>query len=144
MAQKSEAHTCMILVYSYFALFFVNGLVVYLASMYFPANVVLGTLHIPKLWAVIHSMGALALINTFAIPVLRAYERSKDTMVTNRDWIVAYFFINFGGIWIITRFADQLGFGITSWVIALVLAAILDAFQGVVMMQLEKYRTNIG
>jgi len=137
-------HQCtgMILVISYFALLAANSLIIFLAHALFPQFVVLGTAHIPVLWAGIHSMGCLALLNTFTIPFVREYEKISGKMFSSKSWMILYFVENFIGLWIIARFAVQTGFGIPSWIVALVLAVVLDIIQGMVMMQLEKLRTK--
>jgi len=132
----------LVLVVTYFILFVLNGLVVLLANSLFPQQVVLGTQYITKGWAIIHSMGTLALLGTFAIPFIREYERFRGKMFSPTEWMVAYFVLNFVGVWLITRLAEQLGFGISSWVVALVLAAVLDVVQGMAMMLVEKLRTK--
>ena len=110
----------MILIITYFVFFVINSLVIYLANTVYPQQIVLGTLHITKIWAIIHSMGTLALVNIFAIP---------PKTLTNKEWIIRYFLINLISIWIITRFADQLGLGIASWQIVLILTLILTFVQ---------------
>lgn len=87
-------------------------------------------------------MGTLALIGTFSIPFIHRYEKSRGRTLTSRDWMLAYFIINFVGLWVISRYSEQFGFGISSWVVAAVLAAVLDVAQGAAMMQLEKARTK--
>lgn len=130
----------MILVITYFILFAVNSLVIYLANLWFPQNVVLGTQSLSPTWALFLSMGVLSLINTFAIPFMNQYEKSRKQPLTPKDWMAAYFVLNFIGLWLVTRAAEQLGLGITSWVIAAILAVILDVSQGIAMMRLEKLR----
>ncbi len=130
------------LVISYFVLFAVNSLVILGANALTPQNAVLGTAYISMPWAIFHSMSLLTLIDIFAIPFIREYEVKRGKMFTNNEWMTAYFIINFVGIWVVARLADNLGFGITSWVVALVLAVILDMVQGIAMMQLDKFRKS--
>ena len=130
----------MILVITYFILFAVNSLIIYLANLWFPQNVVLGTQSLSPIWALFLSMGVLSFINTFAIPFINHYEKSRKQPLTPKGWMLAYLGLNFVGLWLITRAAEQLGLGITSWIIAAILAVILDVFQGIAMMQLEKLR----
>ncbi len=137
---KKSTNLGLVLVISYFLIFLVNSLVIYLANLFFPRFVVLGTASITRLWAIIHSMSTLSLINVFAIPFVREYENKKGKMLDSKQWIIAYFLINFVGLWLIARFADNLGLGISSFVVALVLAIPLDVLQGVVMMKLEKLK----
>lgn len=130
----------MILVVSYLVLFVVNSIVIYLAHMLFPSLVVLGTRSLSLVWAIALSMGVLSLINTFAIPLIRVYENERKRMFSTNEWMIAYFLLNFGGIWLIARGSAQLGLGITSWLVALVLTVAFDLVQGLVMMKLEKMR----
>ena len=121
----------MILIITYFVFFVINSLVICLANTISPEQVVLATHHITKTWAIIHSMGTLALINLFAVP---------PKTLTNKEWMIRYFLINLVSIWIITRFADQLGLGVASWPIILILALILSLVQGIAMTQLKKIK----
>lgn len=139
---SNPSHSGLILVWSYLALFIVNTVVVFLASVIFPLYVVLGTFNLTTSWSLIHSMSLLALVNVFVIPFVREYEHRKGKMFTNNQWMALYFVINFWGIWLIARFADQVGFGISSWLVAAVLAVVLNVVQAIVMMGLEKFRTK--
>ncbi len=144
MASKKEEsqNTGMTLVITYFVLFTVNSLVVLLANSLFPQHVVLGTGHISVGWALIHAMGTLALLDVFAIPFVHEQEKKRGSMFSPQEWMGVYFVLNFIGVWGVARFAEQLGFGISSWFVALVLAVVLDVFQGMAMMQVEKMRTK--
>jgi len=139
-ANYKNSETGIVLVISYVLMFVTNFAVIYLGNMFFPKNIVLGTMSLTPIWSIALSMGVLTLIDTFAIPVVRVIENSRKRMFSNVDWMVAYFLINFVGVWLVARGAEQLGMGITSWVVALILALILDFVQGVVMMQLEKFK----
>lgn len=144
MPKKSPSphHNSLILVWSYIALFIVNTVVIFLASVIFPLYVVLGTFNLSTSWSLIHSMTLLALANVFVIPFVREYEHRAGKMFTNNQWMAVYFVINFIGIWLIARFADQVGFGISSWLVAAVLALVLNIVQAIVMMGLEKFRAK--
>lgn len=140
--ENTKPETGMILVKTFFLLLIVNSVVIYVANLLFPKNVVLGTINIPIWWAVVCSMGILALVGTFAVPFIREYEFKSGKMFTNKQWMGTYLLLNFLGVWVIARMATFVGLGISSWVVALVLAIVLDAAQGVGMMQLEKMRKN--
>lgn len=129
------------MVATYVVLFAVNGIVLTAAYWLFPKNIVLGTISISRTWAVIHSMGMLALLNTFAVPFVREYELTVNRMLSPLEWMIVYFLLNFAGVWLIARFADQVGMGITSWTVAALMAVALDLVQGAAMMQMEKLRT---
>jgi len=138
MAPRLNSHTGMILIASYLVLLLVNSLTVYLGSLIFTSFIVLGTHELTPLFAVLLSTGILSLICTFAIPFVRVYENYSHKMFTTPQWMGVYFTINFITIWLITRFAFQLGFGISSWMVALVLAVILDVLQGLAIKSLGK------
>lgn len=130
------------MVVTYVDLFIVNVLVIYLANRYYPNAIVLGTRSISLGWALVHSMGTLALFNTFAIPFIREWESRKGKMLTNTQWMIKYFVINFAGLWILSRYAENIGLGIASWKVIVVLAIILNIVQGIVMKKLEKMRSS--
>jgi hypothetical protein len=139
---KTGIEPGMVPVVSFGVLFLVNALVIALANAFFPTQVVVGTNAISPLWSVIHSMVLLTLLDVFAIPFLHRYERNRKKELTPKDWMIAYLVLNFVGIWIITRFSDQIGLGISGWWVALLLALVLDALQGFVMMQLDTNRAT--
>ncbi len=65
------------IVINFFVFFVVNVIVLTLANILFPEQVVLGTWGISRNWAIIHSMGTLAMINAFAIPVIQEQIKKK-------------------------------------------------------------------
>lgn len=130
----------LVLVKSFFVMLVVNVLVMLLAHMVFPAFVVLGTGTLSVVWALALSMGILSLIDTFTIPFVRVFENYRKRMFSTVEWMVTYFVINFVGLWLISRGAEQLGLGVKSWIVVLVLAVILDMVQGMAMMKLEKMK----
>lgn len=134
----------LVLAATYAVLLAVNSLTVAIANALFPANVVLGTNSISWAMSLAHSMTYLTVLGTFAIPLVRQYERSRGgRMFTPPEWMALYFVLNFAGIWLVSRFADQIGLGVSSWFVVLVLAAVLDALQGMAMMQLEKFTHRV-
>lgn len=142
MTKKINKCTSIYLVITFFILFIVSAVVVLLAEALFPQAVVLGTSHINTSWVIIHSIATLALIEIFAIPFARIYENKTGRMLTHKDWLIYFFFVNFISIWIITRMPEQLGFGISSWFVAFLLSIVLDVVQVLAMIQLEKKRIS--
>lgn len=130
----------MIITATYVIMYIVNAPILYLANMLFPEQVVLGTATLSLMWAVVLSMSALSLILTLLIPFLHEIERKLDRDLTMQEWIGAYLAINFGGIWLISRFSEQFGLGASSWLVVLGLAVVMNLVQGVTMMQFEKFR----
>lgn len=118
----------------FFALLIVNSVVIWVANYFFPSFVVLGTANISLWWAVLHSMGTLALIGTLAVPAMEYIQEMQGRALTMKDWMIGYLVVNFVGIWVIARFSEQFGLGISAWWVALVVAVILDLVQGLAMM----------
>jgi len=129
----------------YFVFLAVNSLVVWLANIFFPTQVVLGTEHITKCWAIIHSMGTLALVNVFMVLFGREYETVKKKVLASGEWLAIRLVVNSVGLWLIARLAEQLGLGIGSWSIVVVLALVLSVIQGMALMWTKEmwYTTQI-
>lgn len=135
-----QAKTALTLVYSFFVLFAVNALVIYLANALFPADVVLGTYSISSWWALHHSVTKLSLIVTFAIAFVYYHEWKRGKDYSPREWMLAYFAVNTVAVWMITRFAENMGLGISHWWVAVLLAVALDWAQGFAMMTVAKFQ----
>jgi hypothetical protein len=114
----------MMLVISFFTLFGVNAVLLYLANMFFPQYIVLGT------------QSFLVLL----LPFATILERKLGRELKPQEWIAGYFIANLVGLWTLARFSDQFGMGLSAWYVAAGLAVVLDLVQGMVMMQFEKMR----
>lgn len=123
--QKKEK----MMVCNFFILLIVNSLIIWLANMFFPKNIALGTWSITKFQAIVQSMGILALIDVFSIPFIKEYEIKRNKKMSPKNWMIAYFLINTAGIWLIARLAGYIGMGISSWLVAVILGLILDSVQ---------------
>ena len=133
-----QAQHGLMLLYSFFTLFVVNVLVLLIANALFPSNVVLGNSAVSYWWAVHHSMFKLSVIAVFAMQLVTVYEWKKSVTFTPKQWMLLYFAVNTVTIWGISRFAEQMGLGISAWYVALLLGAALDWVQGMAMMALGK------
>lgn len=127
----------MILVASFAVIFIVNMIVLYFANLWFPNTVVLGTMSLTTLWALLLSAGALAVVGTFSIPFFHEVEMRSNKVLTPLEWTLGYLVINFVSLWLLTRAAEIFGMGVTSWLVVLVLAVVLDIVQGIGMMSLQ-------
>lgn len=134
MAQKLPEVSGMTVVVTTGIIFVVNAIVLTIANMFFPQHIVLGTHALPFWWAVCMSMGKLALLTAFVLPFVSRYENMRGRIFSPPEWMGLYLVVNFVGLWVITRFSEQFGLGVTSWVVVLGLAAVLDVFQGMAMM----------
>ena len=135
---KTQPDTGILLVVTCGLFFVVNTLVILVSHLLFPQHLVLGTQCVSFLWALIHSGISLALIDTAALPFLRLRARVLGQPLTPREWLIAYFFINFVGIWLVARLANQFGFGISSWMVALIMALVLNFIQNYVLTKVIK------
>lgn len=139
--QKNPA---MIVTFTYFIMLAVNLGVLYLAQMFFPKMIVLGTMSMDSLWAMFHSMGKLSLILTLVMPFFQYAEGWLGRKLKPMDWMVGYYVVNFVALWAITRFSDQFGLGVTSWMVIAALAFVMDMVQGMAMMWFGKMTGSNG
>lgn len=142
MAKKQKPNLInssgLILPLSFFTLLATNFVVLYFANLLFPREVVLGTYFLSSGWAIFHSMILLTLVDTFIIPVVHYHESVRGSMYSSKEWMLLYFVLNSLAVWVIARFANNLGFGISAWWVALFLGAAFDWLQGLAMMALGK------
>lgn len=135
-----QAKNGMMLLFSYLTLFVVNLIVIYLASMIAPSHIVLGTYSLTPLWALCLSVSKLTLLGIFVMPLVAYYEYKNKKTLRPQDWMFLYFVVNFVSLWGVSRFSHIYGLGLSSWLVTLVIAIVLDAVQGVAMMNLNKIK----
>jgi len=112
-----------------------HSLVIYLANRFFPMTVVLGNHVLSPTMAVLSSMVVFTLIAVGAIPVIEHLAESQRRRLSSFDWMTMFTFINAGGLWLVTRFAEQLGLGVSSWLAVVILALVMDVVQGLLVMK---------
>lgn len=133
MAEKYHSTTAAEMAKAFFAQLVVNSVVIVIANKLFPNNVVLGTANFSFGWSVFHSMLALSVIGTLCVPIFEWRQKMLNRSLSMNEWMLGYLFINFVGLWVITRFSEQFGLGISAWWITLIIAAVLDIAQGMSM-----------
>ncbi len=114
----------------YFVHFALNALVLSLATLLAPKAVVFGTEFISPSWGVFHAVSLLSLIGILFVPVFELVRENIQRELSMQDWMLGYFIINFISVWVISRFAEQLGFGISAWWVGAIVAVFLDFAQG--------------
>ena len=134
--EKVQAQHGLMIIYTFITLFIVNNLVLHVANMLFPSQIVLGTASISHWWAMCHSMLRLTLYGTLAMLLVTYYEWKSKTTFTSKQWMLTYLVVNFAALWEISRFANNLGLGFSSWFVILLFAGVLDLVQGMAMMAL--------
>jgi hypothetical protein len=130
----------MMFVISFVLVALVNFVVIWFANKWFPNNVVVGTAALTPFWATLLFAGALSLLTVLFIPFLTWWEMMRKRNFAPHEMMIVYLLFNFASVWFITRKAEVFGVGVTSWMVVLGLALVLDIFQGLVMMQVEKWR----
>jgi len=123
---------------TFFVSFVLNSLVILIANTLFPAQVVLGNANSNLWWAVFHSMVMLTLIGTLAVPLFEWKQKMLGRALTTKEWMIGYLVINFVGVWVITRFSEQFGLGISGWWVGLLLAVAFGFVQSKGMMIVYK------
>lgn len=110
-----------------------HSAIIYLANRWFPDAVVLGTNVITPTMAILYSMVVFTLITVGAIPVIEALSTQLRWRLSNLHWFALFALVDVVGIWLVARFAEQLGMGISSWTVALTLGLVMDVTQGVLV-----------
>ncbi|MEN8252886.1 MAG: hypothetical protein ABFQ62_00700 [Patescibacteria group bacterium] len=117
--------------------FLVQSAIVYLASMLFADQVVLGTHLYSPLQGLLQSMFVLTLIMVGAMPVIELVLKRYKIKFQDKHWLLLYFVINTVAIWVVARFAEQLGFGISSWLVAVILGLIFGVDQALIVKKIS-------
>jgi len=138
--RELQAKQGVMIVLSYIVLFICNVLVIYLANLLFPTKIVLGTFALTPFWSLMLATTELSIWLTAIIPLVYYYEWKNKRNLTDKQWMGLYFIANIVLVWGVTRFANIYGFGVSSWVVVLFLALVLDFVQGIAMMQLSKLK----
>lgn len=123
---------------TFIAMMVTNTVVILAANALFPNQVVLGSLSVPFWWAVYHSMLELSVITLLVLFGVTICEWKTKAIFTPAQWMGLYFVVNVSALWGITRFAEQMGLGVSAWWVLLILAGVFDFLQGMVMMFLGK------
>lgn len=134
--EKVQAQHGVMMILTLITLFIVNNIVLHIANMIFPDHIVLGTASVSHWWAMYHSMFKLSVICTMVMPLVTMYEWKNKVVFTPKQWMGTYLVVNFVALWVISRFADNLGLGFSSWFVILLFAGVLDMVQGMAMMAL--------
>lgn len=107
----------------------VNAVILYIASLFFPAYVVIGNEFMESWIALIFTAFLLTVIIALTKPVMRiAKLKVKGDIAIN----ISYGITNIVGLWVLARFAKFVGFGVSSFIIVVVLGVSLTLVQYVV------------
>jgi len=132
-AKKAEIMSARVLSVTFITWMIGHSSILYLANALFPSHVVLGTNQFSSLQGLFYSMLVFTLIAVGSIPITEYIAILQKKTLKTMDWMVIFFFVNVVGIWLVARFAEQLGLGISSWLVAVALAVVFDIAQGVLV-----------
>lgn len=141
--EKVQAFQGINFILTFVIMMIVNVVVLLLANLVAPNHVVLGTYSITPWWATYHSMFKLSVVTTLFMPLVTFYEWKYKTIFSPKQWLMTYFVVNLVMIWEITRFAQNLGFGVSSFLVVVILAAVFNFAQGMAMMFSGKYMLKV-
>ena len=108
------------------SIFLTNSVLIYIASMLYPAHIVLGNDALSRWAATVVTSLILTLILAISYPLVASMKLKKDKELISNIFYIA---INIIGVWLLARGAIYTGFGITSFIVAVVLGAILAISQ---------------
>jgi hypothetical protein len=138
--QSSEAKTTPFnwLVIMYAVLLVVHLIVFAVLGFVFPNVMVFGTHQVSVLAGLLMSSIVFTFLTIGAIPVIEAVQSTLKIKLSNMQWMVAYYVLDFVSLWVLARFAEQLGMGISSWKAIAFIAILFDCAQGLAITSLMK------
>lgn len=113
------------------------------ANLFFSRAIVLGNHFVSPFWGAVYAMAMVSLITVGVMPIIEQISWKKKLNLTSSHWIVMYWVINSGAIWVTARFTEFIGMGINSWLVAVALGFVLDLVQGGLMMHVVS-KVNFG
>lgn len=140
MAAYKAYQTGIELPISFGVMFLVNIVGIYLANLYYPKMVVVGTFGLTSVEALLLSAGVLAAINALLIPLFHVAENARKKMLTDKEWMLGYAVMNTVVLWLMTRIPTVFGLGISSWIPLVSLALVLNLLQGLGMVAYGKIK----
>ena len=115
--------------YGFISFWVLDSLLLYLATVVYPAAYTLGTFRLSTLWAAIVAGFIWTALVWFSEPIVSIVKLK----VTDKMKMVFYLFANFVSLWLVARIAFFSGFGVASFVWVFVLALVANFVQYFVM-----------
>jgi hypothetical protein len=126
-----------------FILFTVTHSIIFsVASVFFPMDVVLGNHLVSALSSLLITSATLALISVGVTPLIESASEAMKTKLSNGQWMGLYLILNVLTIWVLARMAEEIGFGISSWLVAVILGLVINILQGVLIMSVVSRLAN--
>ena len=133
MSQKMSFFQLLMMVAAFVV---INAVVLYAATVVVPQQVVLGNHVVTPPVAAVMAAVVLAFMIVGSLPLLESASELFKFRLKDSHQIVIYFVLNVLAIWLIARFAELIGLGLQSWVVAVGLGFVLNLVQGVVIKSL--------
>jgi uncharacterized membrane protein YvlD (DUF360 family) len=116
-------------IYAFIAYWILDSILLYLATLIYPAAYTLGNFRFTFFWAAIVAGFIWTVLVWFSEPLAGIFKvKPKGNMV-----LVFYLMANFVALWLTARIAPYSGFGVASFVWAFVLALVANFAQYLVM-----------
>lgn len=104
----------------------VNAIVLYVGSMLFPTDIVVGNSTWSPLFAALVTGVILSGVMALPEPILKSLKlKIKNEMY----WALLYLVFNILGLWVLARLANYSGFGVSSYIVVIVLGLIMNMLQ---------------
>lgn len=104
----------------------VNAIALYLANMFFPTYIVLGNSTLSPLLATVITGFLLSAFMGLPEPVMKVVGLKSKNEIT---LAFVYLVFNVVGLWVLGRLANYIGFGVSSFVVVIVLGFVLNLVQ---------------
>lgn len=114
----------------FFVYFFVDLIVLLSTAVLIPSSLVLGTNLVTPLMALILASFLLSFLVVSTVPIMELVVSRLKYEFTSRDWLAVFVVVNVFFLWLLARFAQVVGMGISSWMIALAIGIVLSLIQG--------------
>lgn len=107
-----------------------NFAALYLMNKWWPTNIVLGTHFFSPMVALLYTVLPLSILAVGLVPVVEYIMDTTNWKANDYHWLVLSFVVNAAAIWSLTRFAEWVGMGVSSWMVVAAMAIVLTAIQG--------------
>lgn len=111
---------------SFFGFWAINAIIIFLAQATVKSQVVVGNIFVPWILSLVITSLTLTILISAIMPFLKVLKiEAKNELFLG----ILYLIVNIGAIWLLARAAQLTGFGIASYLVAVILGIILNIIQ---------------